>query len=128
MSEQFRVMLIDDDEDTQKIFQVVMQHHQLPLEIFTDAESALERLKDKPDPDVMVIDIVLPGIDSYQMLGRSRLLAPDCQMVATTAYHSQSTANDVVTWGFNGYLPKPLQPATLVDELKRALPRIVKAA
>ena len=45
MSEQFSVMLIDDDEDTQKIFRVVMQHHQLPLEIFTDAESALERLQ-----------------------------------------------------------------------------------
>ena len=121
MSEQFRVMLIDDDEDTQKIFQVVMQHYQLPLEIFTDAESALERLKQKPDPDVMVIDIVLPGIDGYQMLGRSRVLAPDCQMVATTAYHSQNTANEVVTWGFNGYLPKPLQPATLVDDLKRLM-------
>jgi CheY-like chemotaxis protein len=119
MSEQFRVMLVDDDEDTQKIFRVVMQHYQLPLEIFTDAESALERLKEKPDPDVMVIDIVLPGIDGYQMLGRSRVLAPDCQMVATTAYHSQTTANDVVNWGFNGYLPKPLQPATLVDDLKR---------
>jgi CheY-like chemotaxis protein len=119
MSEQFRVMLVDDDEDTQKIFRVVMQHYQLPLEIFTDAESALERLKVKPDPDVMVIDIVLPGIDGYQMLGRSRVLAPDCQMIATTAYHSQSTVNDVVNWGFNGYLPKPLQPATLVDDLKR---------
>jgi len=119
MSEQFRVMLVDDDEDTQKIFRVVMQHYQLPLEIFTDAESALERLKEKPDPDVMVIDIVLPGIDGYQMLGRSRVLAPDCQMVATTAYHSQSTANEVVNWGFNGYLPKPLQPATLVEDLKR---------
>ena len=119
MSEQFRVLLVDDDEDTQKIFRVVMQHYQLPLEIFTDAESALERLKEKPDPDVMVIDIVLPGIDGYQMLGRSRILAPDCQMVATTAYHSQSTANEVVNWGFNGYLPKPLQPATLVEDLKR---------
>ena len=119
MSKQFRVMLIDDDEDTQKIFQVVMQHYQLPLEVFTDAESALERLKEKPDPDVMVIDIVLPGIDGYQMLGRSRVLAPGCQMVATTAYHSQSTANDVENWGFNGYLPKPLQPATLVDDLER---------
>ena len=123
MSDQFRVMLVDDDADTQKIFRVVMEHYQLPLEIFTDAESALERLKEKPDPDVMVIDIVLPGIDGYQMLGRSRVLAPDCQMVATTAYHSQSTANEVVNWGFNGYLPKPLQPATLVEDLKRFMAR-----
>src|SRR5450432_2768676 len=119
MSESFRVMLIDDDVDTQKIFKVVMQHHQLQCEVFGDAESALERLKAKPDPDVMVIDIVLPGIDGYQLLGRSRPLAPDCSMVATTAYHSQATASEVVGWGFNGFLPKPLQPATLVADLRR---------
>ena len=118
-NDNFRIMLVDDDEDTQKIFRVVMQHYQLDLEIFTDAESALERLKEKPDPDVMVIDIVLPGIDGYQMLGRSRTLAPECSMIATTAYHSQTTANEVEHWGFNGFLPKPLQPATLVDDLKK---------
>jgi len=119
MSKPFRVMLVDDDEDTQKIFRVVMEHHQLELQIFTDAESALEHLKHAPEPDVMVIDIVLPGIDGYQMLGRSRALAPNSHMVATTAYHSQATANEVMDWGFEGYLPKPLRPATLVDDLRR---------
>ncbi len=119
MPERFRVMLIDDDQDTQNIFTVVMQHHQLDLEIYGDAESALERLKHKPDPDVMVIDIVLPGMDGYVLLGRSRALAPACSMVATTAYHSLSTASEVENRGFNGYLPKPLQPATLVDDLRR---------
>ncbi len=119
MSDNLSVMLIDDDEDTQKIFRVVMDHHQMNLRIFTDAESALEHLKNAPEPDVMVIDIVLPGIDGYQMLGRSRQLAPQCRMIATTAYHSQATANEVANWGFNGYLPKPLQPTTLADDLKK---------
>ena len=119
MSDNLHVVLVDDDEDTQKIFRMVMAHHQIELQIFTDAESALEQLKDAPEPDVMVIDIVLPGIDGYQMLGRSRKFAPRCRMVATTAYHSQSTANEIANWGFNGYLPKPLQPATLVEDLQR---------
>ena len=69
----------------------------------------------------MVIDIVLPGIDGYQMLGRSRQLAPQCQMIATTAYHSRTTENEIANWGFNGYLPKPLQPATLADDLRHFL-------
>ncbi len=119
MSENLRVMLVDDDEDTQKIFRFVMAHHQMELEIFTDAESALEYLKAAPVPDVMVIDIVLPGIDGYQMLGRSRLIAPQCRMIATTAYHSRTTENEIANWGFNGYLPKPLQAATLAEDLKQ---------
>jgi CheY-like chemotaxis protein len=123
MSENFSVMLIDDDEDTQKIFRMVMKHHQLELEIFTDAESALERLQEQPEPDVMVIDIVLPGIDGYQMLDRSKALAPKCSMIATTAYHSQTTANEVIDWGFNGFLPKPLQAATLVKDLEKFIAR-----
>jgi len=123
MAEQFSVMLIDDDEDTQKIFRMVMQHHQLDLEIFTDAESALKRLRQQPCPDIMVIDIVLPGIDGYQMLGQSKMLAPECSMVATTAYHSQATENEVLAGGFNGFLPKPLQPTTLVDDLEKFISR-----
>lgn len=123
MSEQFSVMLVDDDENTQRIFQVVMDHHHMNLEVFQDAESALEYLKSAPEPDVIVIDIVLPGIDGYQMLGRSRTLAPQSSMVATTAYHSQTTANEVSNWGFNGYLPKPIQPATLINDLKKFMAR-----
>ncbi len=123
MSDNLRVILVDDDEDTQKIFRFVLAHHQMDLEIFTDAESALEYLKDSPVPDVIVIDIVLPGIDGYQMLGRSRQFLPQCQMIATTAYHSRTTENEVANWGFNGYLPKPLQAATLADDLKQFISR-----
>ncbi len=115
-------MLVDDDVDTQKIVQLVMRHHQLDLEVFGDGESALERLKKKPDPDIVIIDIVLPGIDGYQTLDHGRDLVPDVSMIATSAYYSQNTAYEVENWGFNGFLPKPLHPATLVDDLRRFMP------
>lgn len=123
MPEPIRVMLVDDDEDTQKIFRVVMRHHEVDLEVFEDAESALKRLETKPLPDVIVVDIVLPGIDGFQMLGRSRLMSLGCPLVATTAYHSQSTATEVMNLGFKGFLPKPLQPATLVADLEKVISR-----
>ncbi len=119
MSDRMRVMLVDDDVDTQKIVQLIMRHYRLDLEVFGDGESALDRLEKKPDPDIMIIDIVLPGIDGYQTLGHGRDLAPGCRMIATSAYYSQTTANEVESWGFNGFLPKPLHPATLVDDLRR---------
>jgi two-component system, cell cycle response regulator DivK len=123
MPEQIRVMLVDDDQDTQNIFRVVMEHYEVDLEVFEDAESALKRLETKPIPDVIVVDIVLPGIDGYQMLGRSRSMALNCPLVATTAYHSQTTATEVMNWGFKGFLPKPLQPTTLVADLEKVISR-----
>jgi CheY-like chemotaxis protein len=116
----FRVLLVDDDQHTQSIFQMVLRHHDLQLDVCDDAETALVYLESHA-PDVIVLDIMLPGIDGFQALGqiRTRSLADRASLVATTAYHNDDTQSDVLRRGFNGYLPKPLQPATLVDDLMK---------
>jgi two-component system, cell cycle response regulator DivK len=117
---QFTVLLVDDDQDTQNIFKMVMEHSQLPLDICSDAESALMYLQNH-QPDVIVLDIMLPGIDGYQALDqiRGRSLAPECRLIATTMYYTAETPDDVLKRGFDGYLQKPLKPATLVADLQR---------
>ena len=116
------VLLVDDDPDACHIFELVMQHHRLPYEIAEDAESALEMLK-KHMPDIVVLDLFLPGMDGYQALDRIRRMssAPECKIVATTAYYTQETQNEVITRGFNGYLPKPFDPSTFVNYLHTVL-------
>ena len=57
----FSVLLVDDDSDTHNLFQMVMDHHNHELVIVTDAEAALSYLKANT-PDIIVMDIFLPGI------------------------------------------------------------------
>lgn len=116
------VLLVDDDADTRNIFQFVMSHHHLELAVAADAETALEYLQTHT-PDIIVLDIFMPGTDGPQTLARIRNLglAPTSVIVATTAFHTHQTPHDVKEWGFNGYLPKPLNSSDLVSSLQQIL-------
>lgn len=124
MGTRLSVLLVDDDPDTHNLFQMVMDHFNLQLAIVKDAEAALNYLKANT-PDVIVMDIFLPGIDGFQALHqiRKNALAPNCSVVATTAYYTSDTKNDVLARGFSGYLPKPLNPSTLVPYLEEVVRR-----
>lgn len=121
---QFSVLLIDDDPHVQNVFELVMSHHQLPLTVLSDAESALVYLQDH-EPDVIVLDIFLPGLDGYQTLNQMKknVLAPASCVVATTAYYTNDTEQDVFQRGFDGYLPKPFDSTKLVDYLSQITKR-----
>jgi CheY-like chemotaxis protein len=116
----FSVLLVDDDPDTRNVFRLVMDFHNYQLDVAEDAESALKFLREKA-PDVIVMDIFLPGIDGYQALHqiRKHALVPNCRVVATTAYYTADTKKEVLAWGFSGYLPKPLNAMELVPYLKK---------
>ena len=102
------VLLVDDDFDAQSVFELVMQHYKVPFDIVGDAESALDFLKTHT-PDVVLMDIFLPGMDGYQALDRIRrsATASGTRVIATTAYYTNDTQQEVIRRGFDGYLPKP---------------------
>ncbi len=113
------VLLVDDDPDTQNLYQLVMENNNVELTVMKDAESALDYLSTN-SPDVIVMDIVLPGIDGYQAIHqiRKRTLAPNARVIATTAYYTDDTTDKVEAEGFSGYLQKPVNPTTLLAYLR----------
>jgi CheY-like chemotaxis protein len=113
------VLLVDDDRDACNVFQMIVEHYNLQLTIVEDAETAYRHLANH-SPDVIVMDIFLPGIDGYQAYNyiRKHVLAPNSVVIATTAYYTSDTQREILSWGFSGYLPKPFDPATLVPYLE----------
>ena len=115
------VLLVDDDPYSQGVFELVMQHHNLSYTVVDDAESALDFLQTNT-PDVVVMDIFLPGLDGYQALDRIRRMTtvPRCRVIATTAYYTRDTQQEVLKRGFDGYVAKPFDK-NLVSYLKTIL-------
>src|ERR1700674_4302517 len=110
------VLLVDDDEITCDLFKTIMYHHQYPLVVFHDAETAIDYIKThQPAPEAIVIDIFLPGLDGYQMANvvRKDGLDVDSTLIATTAYYTSDTPASVRLQGFDGYLPKPFSTAEI---------------
>ena len=115
------VLLVDDDPDAQAVFEIVMTHHHVPYTIVGDAESALDYLRSHT-PDVVLMDIFLPGLDGYQALDRIRqaALAPTSRIIATTAYYTRDTQEEVLQRGFDGYLSKPFDEG-LINYLQKVV-------
>jgi two-component system sensor histidine kinase BarA len=119
MTENMNVLLVDDDPHACAIFELVMNHHHVPVQVVGNAESAIDFLKTNK-PDVVVLDIFLPGLDGFQALKQIRktALVPQTKVIATTAYYTTDTQQDVLERGFDGYIPKPFESGQLVAYLR----------
>jgi DNA-binding response OmpR family regulator len=116
-AEPVNVLLIDDDPHTGAIFELLMEHFHMQACVVHNTASALEYLSEN-SPDIIVIDLFLPGTDGFQTLleVRKRMVA-DCRILATTAYYTKDTEREVVRYGFDGYIPKPFVPDSFVAYL-----------
>lgn len=112
------VLLIDDDHHTQAIFELLMNHYQLDFTVAKTAEEGLAYLQSNA-PDVIVLDLFMPNVDGYQTLDQIRKVAlnPACPVVATTAYYTTETPQEVAVRGFNGYIPKPFDGSNFLAYL-----------
>jgi CheY-like chemotaxis protein len=114
------VLLVDDDQYAGDIFRLIMEHHSVPFVVVENADAALEYLKTR-SPDVIMLDLFLPGMDGYRALDAIRNLPhiQDCKIVATTSYYTAATQHEVMQRGFDGYIPKPFVPNELVAYLEK---------
>jgi DNA-binding NarL/FixJ family response regulator len=81
------------------------------------AEAALEALpKDKPD--VVLMDINLPGMNGVECVRRLKQAAPETQVVMLTAYEDTENIFNALAAGANGYLLKRAPRAELLDALR----------
>ena len=112
------ILLVDDDQDTQRIVRLTMNHHKIGLTTAIDASEALTAMQ-QTDFDVVVIDLVLPhGTDGYGLLSLIRKNGYQMRCVAASAYYTSDTAADIRRRGFDGFIAKPFDAAALVTTLE----------
>jgi CheY-like chemotaxis protein len=76
-------------------------------------------------PDLVLCDLHMPRMDGYAFLAELRRdpALRDLTVVAVTAYSMPGDKERAMSAGFDGYLPKPLDPQTIVATIERHLPR-----
>lgn len=114
----FSVLLVDDDPYVCDICQLIFQHHGLPLATVNNASAALDYLAANA-ADLIILDLFLPDIDGYRVLDAIRQLPEGAayKVVATTAYYTNDTGQEIIERGFDGYLPKPFQADSFISYL-----------
>ena len=96
-----------------------MQMRDLETDVASNGEQAL-KLVDKEVPDVMVLDLKMPGIDGLEVLRRVRKTYPDVQVIMLTGHGSEKDEKEARRLGAFEYLQKPTEMDKLVETIKKA--------
>jgi DNA-binding response OmpR family regulator len=116
----FRVLLIDDDGTLARMLSEYLSSYGLSVDWAKDAEVGLEKLRGAP-PDVVVLDVMLPGLDGFGLLPRLRAI-DDVPVLMLTARGEDTDRIVGLELGADDYLSKPFNPRELLARL-RALVR-----
>lgn len=114
------VLIIDDEEPIAWALRRAFERDKHRVEVAATAEDGLAKAKRNP-PDVVFLDVRLPGMDGLTALGELKKAAPGAAVVVITAHGNLNTAVKAVEGGAFDYLAKPFELAQALDAAKRAL-------
>src|SRR5512134_2942403 len=117
----WRILVVEDDADGQEVVTRMLRHNRIPCDVVGSAEEALRNLAAGQQYTAAILDLALPGMDGWTLLGRIHSTFGNLPCVAITAYHSPELAVKAVEAGFVAYFPKPLETTSFVRELQRVL-------
>jgi PAS domain S-box-containing protein len=119
--EGLRILLIDDEMDTLEVLAAFLANKGAEVKSNTNVRDALETIKEWK-PNVIISDIAMPEEDGYSFIKKLRALPPEeggtIPAVALTAYVGIKERTQVLSRGFQLYVPKPIEPFELLAALE----------
>ena len=118
-----RLLLVDDDPDTRDIIERVLARRGANVIAVPSAAAALQAVE-RSRFDVLLVDVMMPGMDGYDLMRKVRALPPEKNgRVPAATITARSVLEDrleSLRAGFQSHLAKPIDPDELV-ELVQAL-------
>ena len=116
-----RILVVDDDADTLLLLEEILTKEGYRVRTAEHAEAALS-LASQEEPDVVVTDIQMPGMDGLALLAELQRRLPQTLVVLATAFGSLKTAVDGIKAGAFDYLGKPF----VVDDIRLVVRRAIE--
>jgi DNA-binding NarL/FixJ family response regulator len=115
-----RVLIVDDHPLTRDALAALLTQHEFSVVGEAgDGEQAIEAAR-RLQPDLVLLDLSMPGIDGLEALPLLREAAPDCEVVMLTASVAEENLLSSIRAGAAGYLLKTEPPERIVEFLRGA--------
>jgi len=117
-----KILLVDDEKEFVQTLSERLKTRNLESSIAFDGEQALEMIKNEV-PDVIVLDLLMPGIDGIETLRRVKQSYPEVEVIILTGHGSDREQAAAEELGAFGYLRKPVNVNELAQVMKEAYTR-----
>jgi DNA-binding NtrC family response regulator len=114
-----KVLFVDDEEDFVRTMAERMEMREVGSEVALDGQQALQMLEDEV-PDVMVLDLRMPGIDGLEVLRRVKKMYPQMEVIIMTGHGSEVDEAEARRLGAFDYLRKPVDINDLMEVVRNA--------
>ena len=115
-----KLLLVDDNEDFIITLAERLDLRNLASRMANDGSQAMDAVEDS-EPDVMVLDLKMPGIDGMEVLRRVREKYPAIQVIILTGHGNDLDESEARQLGAFDYLKKPVDIELLVDRIRAAV-------
>ena len=120
MNPKAKIWIIDDDRSIRWVLEKALKQANLVVECFDSANGLIELLAHK-QPDAIITDIRMPGMDGLQLLGKINEHYPTLPVIIMTAHSDLDSAVSAYQGGAFEYLPKPFDVDEAVELVSRAI-------
>ena len=125
-----KVLLAEDNRTNQLVFRKMVSALDIDLAIANDGFEAVSAFEAEP-PDVIFMDISMPGMDGKEATARIRAMegsGPNVPIIAVTAHAMEGDRDMILQAGLTDYLTKPLRKDALLEKLELYCPRLQLAS
>jgi two-component system response regulator RegX3 len=119
------IFVIEDEEAISKLIELYLKKEEMDPYLFFDAESALKELKDGKLPNLIILDLNLPGMSGFDFLEELQKLYKN-ELPSVMILSARDTDEDIIKglgYGADEFVTKPFSPGVLMARVKANLRR-----
>ena len=116
-----RILLVEDDRELRLLLREVLEDAGYDVAVYPTGETAVQALTQGVPADLVITDLIMPGMRGHELLRAVRSLRPELNVVVMTAFGSIDSAIELVKAGAYDYVPKPFANEAMLLVVERAL-------
>ena len=119
-----KILIVDDDHFLVNMYSIKFSGSGFEVHTSLDGQDTLNKLRDGLVPDVVMLDMIMPGMDGLELLSQIRKdkLAPQAKIIILSNQSQESDMERAKELGISGYIVKATTiPSEVVAEVQRVL-------